>query len=314
MTSIGTDAIVALGGGHGLAVTLRALRDVTSDLTAIVTVADDGGSSGRLRRDLDILPPGDLRMALAALCDDREQTWADVIQYRFEGASELGGHALGNLLIAALWEQTGDVVLGLDLLGTLLGAHGRVLPCSMTPLDVVAHVAHADGVREVRGQVSVAQAGGRVERIWIEPAEPEPCGPSLAAIANAAAIVMGPGSWFTSVLTHLLIPPMRTAITQAPGRRLLVLNLVPQAGETDDFTPAHHLDVLADMVPELTLDAVLADVSAAAELEALTAAAARLGAGVHVADIADPRRPGQHDPARLGQALGAVMAGSRPWQ
>lgn len=314
VTSVGTESVVALGGGHGLAATLRALRAVTQEITAIVTVADDGGSSGRLRRDFGILPPGDLRMALAALCDDREQTWADVVQHRFGGTGDIAGHAMGNLLIAALWEQTGDIVRGLDLLGELLGAHGRVLPCSLTPLDVVADVAHGADVRRVRGQVSVARAGGRVERIWLEPDDPEPCPESLTAIGQADVLVMGPGSWFTSVLTHLLIPAVRQAIVNAPAQRILVLNLLPQAGETDGFTPARHVEVLAAAVPELRVDVVLADASASTDLGALEQAAARLGSQVHVAPMADAGRPGHHDPARLGLALRAAMAGSRPWQ
>ena len=314
VTSVGTESVVALGGGHGLAATLRALRGVTREITAIVTVADDGGSSGRLRRDFGILPPGDLRMALAALCDDREQMWAEVMQHRFAGSGDVAGHALGNLLIAALWEQTGDIVRGLDLLGDLLGAHGRVLPCSLTPLDVVADVAQGGQVQRVRGQVSVARAGGRVERIWLEPGDPEPCPESLTAIRDADVIVMGPGSWFTSVLTHLLIPHVREAIVQASAQRILVLNLQPQVGETDGFTPARHVEVLAAAVPELQVDVVLADASAGADLVALEQAASRLGAGVHVASMSDPGRPGHHDPARLRQGLRAVMAGSRPWQ
>ena len=154
---------VALGGGHGLAASLSALRQVTGDLTAIVTVADDGGSSGRLRRDYGVLPPGDLRMALAALCRDDEwgTTWSNVVQHRFGGDRELAGHAVGNLLIVALWDLLGDTVAGLDWVGRLLGTGGRVLPMAAVPLDIVAEVAGADPDRPdeistVRGQAECA--------------------------------------------------------------------------------------------------------------------------------------------------------------
>src|SRR5919112_874650 len=162
-------AVVALGGGHGLAATLTALRNVNTDLTAVVTVADNGGSSGRLREEFGVLPPGDLRMALAALCGDDEwgQTWAEVLQHRFAGHGDMRGHVVGNLLIVFLWEQLGDHVRALDWVGRLLGAAGRVLPMSLTPLDIAAEVSGlVDGdpaaLTTVRGQVEVATTGGAI--------------------------------------------------------------------------------------------------------------------------------------------------------
>ena len=151
-------AVVALGGGHGLSATLRALRHVTHRLTAVVTVADDGGSSGRLRREFDCLPPGDLRMALASLCEDSEWglTWRDVLQRRFEGQGELDNHALGNLLILALWQLLGDEVAGLDWVGRLLTIHGRVVPMSSSPLVIEADIVSGGSRRRVSGQVAVA--------------------------------------------------------------------------------------------------------------------------------------------------------------
>ncbi len=170
---------VALGGGHGLAASLGALRRVTEDLTAIVTVADDGGSSGRLRRDYGVLPPGDLRMALAALCRDDEwgNTWSKVVQHRFGGDQELAGHAVGNLLIVALWDLLGDTVAGLDWVGRLLGTGGRVLPMAAVPLDIVAEVVGADPARPdevttVRGQAECATTPGQVRSITLLPARP----------------------------------------------------------------------------------------------------------------------------------------------
>ncbi|MHB0929532.1 MAG: gluconeogenesis factor YvcK family protein, partial [Candidatus Nanopelagicales bacterium] len=258
--------VVALGGGHGLAATLQALRRVTDDITAIVGVSDDGGSSGRLRREFGVIPPGDLRMALAALCGDDAwgRTWARVVQHRFGGDGELSGHALGNLLIAGLWEHTEDIVTGLAWVAELLDAHGRVLPLANQPLDIVAEVMGLNGndpaaVTEVRGQVSVARTRGTVQRVRLEPADVEPCAESLAAIAEADAIIMGPGSWYTSVLPHLLLPRMREAIARSRAKRICVLNLAPQAGETMNFELHTHLDVLHAFAPELGFDVVLAD-------------------------------------------------------
>src|ERR1700753_3741723 len=179
-TWVGSDflgvKVVALGGGHGRAASLAALRRVTPDITAIVTVADDGGSSGRLRREFGVLPPGDLRMALAALCGDDSwgTTWSRVVQHRFTGGGDLGGHAVGNVLIVALWELLGDTVQGLDWVGRLLGAHGRVLPMAAVPLDLAAEVEGADPARPdeittVRGQVACATTPGRVRSLSLIP-------------------------------------------------------------------------------------------------------------------------------------------------
>ena len=195
----GQPLVAALGGGHGLAVSLRSLQRVTDHVTAIVGVADDGGSSGRLRRERGILPPGDLRMALAALCDEdaRTRRWVDVL-YRFSDGGELSGHPLGNLLLSALWEKTSDPVAGLDELVGLLGCGGRVLPCCVEPLEIVASIRGHDGqhpkdVSDVRGQVEVATTQGRVLQVWVEPPEATACPQAVAAIEAADVITVGPG-------------------------------------------------------------------------------------------------------------------------
>jgi uncharacterized cofD-like protein len=249
--------VVALGGGHGLAASLAGLRRVVTDLTAVVTVADNGGSSGRLRREFGCLPPGDLRMALAALCDDDEwgRTWADVLQHRFATEGHMDEHTVGNLLIVALWERLSDHVGGLDLVGRLLQAQGRVLPMAEVPLDITARVELPDGRREqVRGQVEVATTEGRVLEVTLEPQDPPPCGEALSAIADADWVVLGPGSWFTSVIPHLLVPDLRAALEQTTARRMVVLNLAPQTGETTGFTPERYLETLADHAPDLGCD------------------------------------------------------------
>ena len=325
--------VVALGGGHGLAATLGALRRVTDDVTAIVTVADDGGSSGRLRRELGVLPPGDLRMALAALCGDDEwgQTWSKVVQHRFAGGGELHGHAVGNLLIVALWELLGDTVDGLDWVGRLLGVQGRVLPMCSVPLEMVALVggigpdgellddslaagsASGSGRRasvdaepvEVRGQVAVAMTRGRVLGVRVEPPNPPGCAEALAAVQAADWVLLGPGSWFTSVLPHVLVPDLARALVESPARRIVNLNLVTQPGETEGYSPASHLEVLASHAPDLRIDVVVADSSVENEpdvLAELEVAAASLGAKVVCADVAAPGGIGstpRHDPARL---------------
>ncbi len=329
-------SVVALGGGHGLYASLSGLRRVTRDLTAIVTVADDGGSSGRLRREFGVLPPGDLRMALAALCGDDTwgTTWSRVIQHRFGGSAGhgddgasgmadapgsdsggLGGHAVGNVLIVALWELLGDTVQGLDWVGLLLGAHGRVLPMSSVPLDLVAEVEGADPDRPdevtiVHGQVACATTTGRVRSVSLIPADPPACPEAVHAIGAADWVVLGPGSWFTSVLPHLLVPELAAALIGTSARRLVALNLAPQPGETEGFSPHAHLEVLADHAPELTVDVVLADRTAArgsvAELEK---AAGLLGARLVLADLAVGDGTARHDPRRLAGAFAQIFEG-----
>jgi uncharacterized cofD-like protein len=309
--------VVALGGGHGLYASLSGLRRVSRDLTAVVTVADDGGSSGRLRREFGVLPPGDLRMALAALCGDDSwgTTWSRVIQHRFTGDDGIGGHAVGNVLIVALWELLGDTVQGLDWVARLLGAHGRVLPMASVPLDIVAEVEGADPDRPdeltvVKGQVACATTTGRVRSISLIPVNPPACPEALQAIGSADWVVLGPGSWFTSVLPHLLVPELAAALVGTRARRLVALNLAPQPGETTGFSPHAHLEVLADHAPALSVDVVLADRAATrgatAELEK---AAGLLGARLVLADLAMGDGSARHDPRRLAGAFAQIFEG-----
>lgn len=286
-------------------------------------------------------------MALAALCgdDDWGRTWADVLQHRFRSAGDLHDHALGNLLIVALWELLGTDgrgaedahVAGLDWVARLLGARGRVLPMSAVPLDVTAQVMGGDDDRPdqvavVRGQEQVASTNGRVLSVALEPPGPPACAEAVTALQHADWVVLGPGSWFTSVLPHLLVPELAAALEQTTARRLLTANLAPQAGETDGLTAAQHVDVLADhaatYAPGLRLDAVLVDrgtVPAGADRERLVRAAGRLGAEVVVADVAQTDGSARHDVLRLASAYldivrrrphdrGSTVAGSTPWR
>lgn len=307
-------AVVALGGGHGLAASLQALRRVTNRLTAVVTVADDGGSSGRLRAEFGVLPPGDLRMALAALCGDDTwgRTWERVIQHRFAGSGDLGGHSLGNMLITALWQNTSDPVEGLDWVAALLEAQGRVLPCSLTPLEIVAEIRGddpfaPDEVQTVRGQVAVASTAGQVLHIGLDPVDAPGCAEAISAVAAADAIVLGPGSWFTSLMPHLLLSDLHDAIVGSSAQRILVLNLDPQRGETSHFSAHAHLEVLHRMFPEVRFDSVVADPAHVEDQAALRSASRELGAELFLADVGAPGVRGQHDPQRLAVVFDSLL-------
>lgn len=305
--------VVALGGGHGLYASLQALRRVTSDITAIVTVADDGGSSGRLRREFAMLPPGDLRMALAALCgDDRDgRQWASILQSRFGGDGPLAGHAIGNLLLAGIWEQLGDPIEGLDLVARLLDVQGRVLPMSGVPLEIEADVigldpAAPDEIRLLRGQATIARTPGEVRAVRLLPDAPPACPEALAAIEEADWVILGPGSWFTSVLPHLLVPDLAAALVGTKARRCLTMNLVP-AAETDGFSASAHLEVLADHAPALRLDAVVVDPSFVRDDPHFAGFAASLGARVYEASVRMTDGSPRHDTNRLASVYADLM-------
>jgi uncharacterized cofD-like protein len=308
-------AVVALGGGHGLHASLSALRRVVGDLTAVVTVADDGGSSGRLREEFGVLPPGDLRMALAALCGDDEwgQTWADVLQHRFAGHGDMRGHVVGNLLIVSLWEQLGDHVAALDWVGRLLGASGRVLPMALTPLVMTAQIrgvdpAAPDEVTTVRGQVEVATSEGTIQSVALDPPDPAPCPEAVLAVRAADWVVLGPGSWYTSVIPHLLVPDLCRAVVDTRGKVIVVLNLAPQDGETPGFAPADHLAALLEHAPDLRVHTVLADVRSVRDPGSLETAVKEAGARLVLADIAAGDGSARHDPVKLAAAYDAVIS------
>ena len=337
--------VVALGGGHGLSASLQALRHITEAITAVVTVADDGGSSGRLRQDFDILPPGDLRMALAALCEDTAwgHQWSAVLQHRFGGDGGLGGHALGNLLIVALWDLLpGQEVRGLDLVGRLLNTRGRVLPMSQVPLDIEATGTGDDstvddstdddstdddstdddstgddagtgrGTITVRGQSQVAKHPGKVTSVRLLPEAPPGCPEALESIKLADVVVLGPGSWYTSVMPHLLVPDMLQALRDTPAQRVLTLNVSLTDDEDSGHTVADHVHAIASHAPGLTFDHVIADpgvVRRPADREALAEAVDRLGGQLVVTTVAKMRRPGLHDTLRLAAAYRDVLTG-----
>lgn len=296
--------VVALGGGHGLSVTLKALRSLGMEPTGIVGTGDDGGSSGRLRTHLGVPPPGDLRMALAALAD--EGLWLRVLQHRFGGTGDVEGHALGNLLLVALWEETGDIIAGLDRLGAVLGARGRVLPNCLEPVDLIADVVEPDGATGVvRGQARLSAGSGRITGLRLSPEDPPACPDAVHAIRNATHVVIGPGSWFTSILTHTLVPQIHAALRSTQARTLLILNAGPQAGETEGYVAQSYLRSWAEYAPGLGLDEILVPAGAAEDLASLADLAASMGARVREAHVL--AAPGLHDPVLLARALGGFL-------
>ena len=299
--------MVAMGGGHGLAVTLKSLRALTTSITAVVTVADNGGSSGRLRQEFNFLPPGDLRMALAALCSDDQwgSDWAEIMQYRFTSDGEMGGHAIGNLLLAALWDRDVDPVQGLDRVGQLLKVVGRVLPMSLTPLDIEATFASIDGQRRVvRGQVEVATTQGEVESLRLIPENPTVTPEVLTAIAQAEWLTFGPGSWLSSVMPHFILKEQARAICESTAKKVFVLNLAEKnlKSEFAGYSPAEHLQLVRKHVPELHIDFAIVDPSAIGSVAARTElerVVGDCGGSLLVEDLSDGPESNHHQAAKL---------------
>jgi uncharacterized cofD-like protein len=281
--------VVALGGGHGLATTLQAVRQYASQVTAVVSVADDGGSSGRLRRIAGIPAPGDLRRCLVAMAAE-ESVWARAFEYRFP-SGDLEGHALGNLLIAGLANVTGDFALALDLAAGLVGSAGRVLPATSVPVVLKADAAG----REVVGQVNVSESPDAISSVSIVPPDAPVPPEVLAAVAGADQVVIGPGSLFTSVLAVAVVPAIRAALAERPSGRIYVCNLRPQPPETAGFTAGDHVRAVLDH--GIPIDTVVVstpvDVRAPATLCGVPVAAGHLA------------RPdgGGHDPRGLASVL-----------
>jgi uncharacterized cofD-like protein len=312
--------VVAFGGGHGLGASLRALRIVRRhqplDITAVVTVGDDGGSSGRLRASRDVLPPGDLRQALAALADDTDPSTgrtARLFQHRFGGADELAGHPVGNLVLCGLMELAGDPVTALDHAATMLRCQGRVLPMSRRAVSIEADVREPGtaAAHLVRGQHAVAVARGVVERVRLVPPEPPACVEAVAAVHRADWLIFGPGSWYTSVIPHLLVPGLAAAIAASPARRLVTLNLAGEQ-ETTGLSLPGHLAALHRYLPGLRVDGVLADGKAVGDPEPVHRAAESLGARLVLAPVAVADGAPRHDPAALAAALEPVLSATWP--
>ena len=310
--------VVSFGGGHGLAAMLSALRHLTPEITAIVTVADNGGSSGRLRSEFNALPPGDLRMALAALCADDEwgRNWADLMQYRFTSDGDLNGHAVGNLLLAALWDRDGDPIKGLDRVGALLKVVGRVLPMSLTPLEIEGTFKNWQGIQVIRGQKEVAVGKGSLENLALIPPDAKATTEGLASIADADWLTFGPGSWFSSVLPHLLLKEQIEAIVDSRAKKMIFLNLDANPSATgDEFagsSPAEHLRILRRFAPELGCDIAVVDQSIMTNVDvssALEVIVKEMGGRLIVADLATSPGSNHHDPRKLVSVFRNIFAG-----
>lgn len=250
--------IVAIGGGTGLSTLLRGLKQYSSNITAIVTVADDGGSSGRLRREMGILPPGDIRNCIAALADE-EKLLTELFQYRFHAGDGLSGHSFGNLFISAMTEITGDLEQAIDASAKVLAIRGKVLPATLTDVSLWAKL--ADG-RIIEGESKITEAMGQIRQIGCHPADPVALPAALAAIKEADYIIIGPGSLYTSIIPNLLVPAIRQALARVTVPRIYVCNIMTQPGETDNYSVADHLRAIEEVCEERIVDAVLAQKTA----------------------------------------------------
>ncbi len=301
--------VVAIGGGHGLSVLLRGLKEHTRNITAVVTVADDGGSSGRLREQLGILPPGDIRNCLAALSND-EALLTQLFQYRFSGALGLEGHSFGNLFITALSELTGSFEEAIAESGRALSVSGRVLPSTLHSVRLVADVRLPYVLNEVRveGESRIPEVAGRVRRVWLDPNNPPAFPPVLQALLSAEMIVVGPGSLYTSLLPNLLVPEILAAIRASRAVKVYVCNIATQEGETDLYSCFDHVQALEDHVGPGLFDVVLCNenyegtlspTSRWVEADERSLKDKRL----YCADLPETEHPWRHDPVKLSKVL-----------
>jgi uncharacterized cofD-like protein len=301
--------IVGIGGGHGLATLLRGLKTHTGNLTAVVTVADDGGSSGRLRESHGILPPGDIRNCLAALSND-EAMLTQLFQYRFSGSPDLEGHSFGNLFITALADITGSFESAVVESGRVLSVNGRVLPSTLNDVKLVASMELPHSINEVRveGESKIPEMAGRVRRVWLEPDNAPAFPPVIKAILNADVIVVGPGSLYTSILPNLLVQDLLTAIHASRAVKIYVCNIATQSGETDAYTCYDHVRALEGHVGEDLFDIILCNdnyeitidpASSWVRADEKTLSDSR----TYCADLVDNGHPWRHDSLKLAQVI-----------
>jgi uncharacterized cofD-like protein len=309
-------SLVAVGGGTGLAALLRGLKSFTSNITAVVTVSDDGGSSGRLRKDLGLLPPGDIRNCLVALADD-DTLLSDLFQYRFNEGGDLSGHSFGNLFLAALTDVAGDFDKAVKLSSKILAIRGKVLPGTLGHTSLCAEF--VDGTT-VEGESEIPKQLKKIKRVWLNPPDCEPLDEVLKEIAEAHAIILGPGSLFTSVIPNLLVRNVVDALAAAPGLRIYVCNVMTQPGETDGFSAADHLKAIfkhtggkriVDValvnqeVPRLLLERYVAE--GAFPVEADLAEIERLGVRPVATNLISETDLVRHDPQRLAEAIRKLL-------
>ena len=304
--------VTVVGGGHGLSVLLRGIKSATSNVTAVVTVADDGGSSGRLREELGIIPPGDLRNCLVALADT-EPLMEKLFQYRFRGKSELAGHSFGNLFIAAMNEVTGDVEKALQESSKVLAVKGQVLPASKehVRLDAIME----DGT-VVEGESHIPEVQKRIHRVSLFPENPQPVQSALAALTAADAIILGPGSLYTSIMPNLLVSGVAEALRKSKAVKIYICNVMTQPGETDGYTASMHAKAIIDHGGKGVIDYMLVNSHPiSSEMQAYYAekgaypvevdeeAINALGIGFVKADIINESDVIRHDPDKLCRSV-----------
>lgn len=301
--------IVAIGGGHGLATLLRGLKTETSNLTAVVTVADDGGSSGRLRESYGILPPGDIRNCLAALSNDEDRL-TQLFQYRFSGAKELEGHSFGNLFITALADITGSFESAVVESGRVLSVNGQVLPSTLNDVKLVASMELPHSINQVRveGESKIPTMSGRVKRIWLEPDNAPAFPPVIKELLSADIIVVGPGSLYTSILPNLLVHDLLASMHASHAIKIYVCNIATQSGETDSFTCYDHIRALQEHVGEDLFDVILCNDNYTGELSPdsrFVIADQKIleDARTYTANLTEEAHPWRHDAKKLTQII-----------
>ncbi len=310
--------IVTIGGGHGLSTLLRGLKEHTGNITAVVTVADDGGSSGRLRRELGILPPGDFRNCIAAL-SEAEDLMTRLLQYRFSGEGGLGGHNFGNLFIAAMAGVTGSFEKGLEESSRVLAVRGRVLPATLQEVTLCAEVARFEngelvGWQHVRGESRIPKSGGRIVRVYLEPEVTRAYPEVIRAILHADLILAGPGSLYTSVLPNLLVREIVEALQAAPAPKVYVANVATQRGETDGYTVGDHVRALHEHIGLELFHTVLYNTNYEPTLPAgvsWVVPGPDDAEWLHLigADLVDERTPWRHDPVKLAAIVMDLLEG-----
>lgn len=298
--------IVAIGGGTGMSVLLRGLKAYTDNLTAIITVADDGGSSGRLRRELNMLPPGDFRNCLVALSES-EPLLAELFQYRFDQGNGLKGHSFGNLFIAAMANITSSFEQALSESSKVLAVHGQIVPATVANIRLSARL---EGGDVVRGESNIRKRGGKVERLLIEPSDPEASPMAVEAVRQANMIVIGPGSLYTSILPNLLVPGVTDAIVQSSAAKVYVCNVATEKGETEGYSVGDHVSVLQDHTDREIVDYVLAsdaggkfDAPSSDRAVTLDYECSPPHVIIERVDVVDAENPVRHDTAKLAQSL-----------
>ena len=302
--------IVVIGGGHGQSTLLRGMKKYTHNLTAIVTVADDGGSSGKIRESTGILPPGDIRNCLAALSND-EDLITQLYQYRFStGENGLNGHSFGNLLIQALTEMTGSFERAVVEAGRVLSINGRVLPSTLNDVRLIAdkNLPHVEKEIRVKGESHIPKVSGKVQRLWLDPLNPPAFPATIRSLLQADMIIIGPGSLYTSILPNLLVPDIVAAIRSSEAFKVYVSNITTQPGETDNYTCGDHIAAIEDHVGSGIFDLVVSNDNTDHQLPpnhnwVLASTDLENHFPVYRADLIDMEQPYRHDTEKLGRVL-----------